>query len=115
MALNIKSDSVKEFSLAMVINRHPPNEFLTETLQQTCDTYRQVESEEGRLLECKNVTVNGVVYTKVVQEPKINGGRAITFKGQSRSMFLMAIVYIPPSQTQSFSNSAENILNTIKF
>jgi hypothetical protein len=115
MLLEMKNDAVKEFSFSMVINRYPPSELLTKTLKQTCDEYRQVEKNEGKLLECKNVTINGVEYIKVVQEPKMNGGRAITFKGQLRSMFLMVITYIPPSQVGTFSNTVDSILSTIKF
>ncbi|OHA88782.1 MAG: hypothetical protein A2653_03210 [Candidatus Zambryskibacteria bacterium RIFCSPHIGHO2_01_FULL_43_25] len=115
MLLGMKNDSVKEFVFSGIINRNPQSQLLNETLQQICDKYRKAEETEGKLLECKNVTINGVEYTKVVQELKMNGGRGITLTGQSRSMFLMVTTYVPPSQVGEFSDIVGGILNTIKF
>ncbi|PIQ66954.1 MAG: hypothetical protein CO184_01255 [Candidatus Zambryskibacteria bacterium CG_4_9_14_3_um_filter_40_16] len=115
MLLGMKSNLVKDFVFSLIINRHPSSELTSETLKQTCDKYRQAEENEGKLLECKNVTINGVEYIRVVQELKLSGGRGVTISGQSRSMFLIAAIIIPPAQIGEFSNILEGVLSTIKF
>jgi len=75
------------------------------TLSEICKIYKDAEKTEGTVLECKEITINGTVYAKVIQAPIKNVGSdadaiAVTLQTTQGPSFML-IAMIPNDQNQT--------------
>jgi hypothetical protein len=92
------SDQNVQISVALNKSLKPASE----SLSDICDKYKKAEKKEGTLLECGEVSINGLLFAKISQDLSkgLGSGIGITLEATKSPYALMVITVIPDDKDQ---------------